>query len=288
MTSQKYSNNARTSRQSTKFLRDKRRRGIWIAGLIVVSAVAWTLTLSSLSGFGFLTIDTVKVNGADADINGPIQAAAMKALQGDYFGIFSKSNTIIFPRGAVAAAVRGTSERIENVSVTRDGLRSLVVNVQEKSPAALVCANLPDWNNGALVFDQSDDCYFADAGGMLYDHAPSFSGRVYNRYYMPDIGGASSTSASEFESLQRLYDSARAQRLDVQAMLIHGDGEYELYVSNTVVYFNNHTSLEDQLSNLISFWSNMTSKARAKGQSVQFDSIDVRYGSNVFYRLNSQ
>ena len=38
--------------------------------------------------------------------------------------------------------------------------------------------------------------------------------------------------------------------------------------------------------NLISFWNYMITNTRATKKTISFDYIDVRYGTNVFYRVN--
>jgi len=70
-------------------------------------------------------------------------------------------------------------------------------------------------------------------------------------------------------------------------LLIKEGGEYELYASTTVIYFNDTGSISGELNNLAAFWTNMTSTARTSGKpSPSFDYIDLRYGNNVVYKQN--
>jgi hypothetical protein len=177
----------------------------------------------------------------------------------------------------------------------------LVVSVTQKNPVAVVCASLPDFHGSELSLEEAEQCYFTDRTGQLFAESPSFSGTAHKRYYAPDIREASTTGIilgtsvlepEKFEELQTFYDSVRAAGIRAEAVLIKPEGEYELYVRNpgesageegslagtVVIYFNTAGDFSLELANLISFWASMKEE--------RFDSIDVRYGSNVFYRLN--
>ncbi len=296
------------SRQSKRFVERKNTRLILIASLMVICLVTFGFSLIRIVNLNLFEIQYVTVSGADGDISPSLQAAALDAVSGDYWGIFSKASTFFYPAKAVKDSVTKASPRIASVSVKRQGLQALVISVEEKAPAALVCANLPDFTGNSLSFGDSDSCYFADDTGYIYGAAPSFSGNVYNRYYVPDltdgtsslIVGQMATSTTEFHALQTLFADLKNTSIAAEAVLIKAAGEYELYVRNpsqsnlasssdsdmAVIYFDDSRSFSEQLSNLVSFWKNMTETAAAKHLSLSFDYIDVRYGTNVFYRLN--
>jgi hypothetical protein len=278
-----------TKKQSSKFLREKKLRNVWIAGLALISVLTWTAALSKLTQLNILTIQNIDVIGTDDVVKGDIEAAALHAMDGDYLNLFSRANSFIYPLKDIKNKVKESSARVKNVTVSREGLQSLVVKIEEKTPVALFCTNLPEWNGSSLNLD-ADQCLFADETGLAYKNAPSISGRLYNRYYISE--STTSMDRAKFKSLQDFYDGVQRHDIEVEGLLIKPGGEYELYVSNNdtpastvVVYFNDHNNLETELSNLISFWSNMLSKATQKGEKLKFDSIDLRYGSNVFYRL---
>ncbi len=306
----------RHSHQSKKYAGRRHTRTLLVTVLIVVSIVTWVFTLARASHFSFMTIDTVQIYGADPDIRLPLQSAAEQTLEGDYLGLFSRSNTLIYPKGSIVAGVKQASSRIDTLVVSRSGLHGLAVTVTEKTPVAVVCTNLPDFTKTTL---EGDTCYFADDAGLLFKSAPTFSGTVYNRYYAPDLGVATSTGTSvgmyatstlEFASLQNIFHIVQAANINPVAILIKGGGEYELYARNpvsangsagtsagtapngatstdmsdvVVIYFNHVSSFADQISNLISFWNKMNADKKAPHS---FDYIDLRYGANVFYRVN--
>ncbi len=302
-----------TSRQSKSFNKRRTYRTVIISALVVICASTWLFSIVRFSQLRALSISSVSVYGADADIVGSLRASAYDAIQGDYLGLFSKSNTLFYPAESIKSAVALASPRVGSVEVKRDGAHALAVTVSQKVPAAIICSGLPDFTGNILSSDVSDSCYFADSTGYIFERAPAVRGQVYHRYYMPDLGDAASTTAgligaratttSAFALLEKAYKAAAAASIQPEAMLVKSGGEYELYARNptapavastssassgdadtVVVYLNESRPLLSEISDLALFWSNMDQSYRRKGQKIMFDYIDVRFGPNVFYR----
>jgi cell division septal protein FtsQ len=289
-----------TSNQSKKFV-ERRKTRYAITGALAVAVVGiGVFFLWEFTHLRALQISDVEISGADNDISPLLKQAALATLEGDYAGFFPRTNIFLYPRSAVAKAVAAAAARIDSVKVDRAGLTALAVSVTEKSPAALICPYLPDWNGTTLSEDGSAPCDFADASGHVVRSAPSFSGQAYNRYYVPALNdlattsgsltGLYATSTAEFAALQTFYDGVRAAGIAAEAVLMKDRGEYELYAPNpagdtVVIYFNDSRPFSEELANLVSFWTQLSSDARSKNERLDFDYIDVRYGSNVFYRL---
>jgi hypothetical protein len=271
-------------------------------GAICVIAVS-VYIFSLLSTLQFFTITNVVVSAADQSKINIIHDQVLTKLQGKYLGLFSRANDFLYPHGAIIETIKTFNTEVSSVDVTRSDRHTLTVSIVEKTPAALICTTLPDFNGNELMLDGSGDCYFVDASGFIFKKAPSFSSRVYHRYYVPDLAGPAdlasttgvvgmyATSTAEFQSIQKIYDGLEANSIKTDAALIKGGGEYEWYVRNpgmssstAVIYFNTVSSTTEQFSNLISFWSHSLSVARTNKEILEFDYIDVRYGDNVFFR----
>ncbi|MDB5238787.1 MAG: hypothetical protein JWO00_122 [Candidatus Parcubacteria bacterium] len=300
------------SNQSRSFEERKKRR-------IVLGSIAGVLAIASLSFAAYkvtslptFALTDVQVTGAEPDVTPSLRAAVYRTLQGTYLGIFSRANALLYPKGAIMAAVGAVSPRIASVKVSRDGLHGLKVAISEKDPAAVACASLPNFDdNGALIQDDSEqsDCYFTDDSGLIFKRTPTTtpaaaSGSslgIYNRYYAPSLQdnpvGSYATSTEAFHSLQNFIKAVRAGGIIPEAILIKAGGEYELYVQNptrssassasstAIIYFNSTVPFATQLANLSAFWNSMSRTARAKNSALNYEYIDIRYGSNVFYRL---
>lgn len=284
-----------TSRQSKTFTAKRRARGVArtvsVAGIIcIIILILWAL--SSWSAF---TVTSIQVSGIEQEEVQAIHDKALGIISGSYLGMFSRDNSFIYPRSGIRHAIQDAYPEAESVEVRRTDRHTLTISIEEKKPAALVCATLPDFDGNDLTLDDSGACYFTDANGTLFKKGPSFSGTVYNRYYMPELVpaiGVPATSTAEFSAIQQVYAAIQGHDITVDAMLMKGGGEYELYIRNpdtssstAVVYFNTTSPVTEQISNFISFWDYTLSEARAKRQTIEFDSIDVRYSPNVYHRF---
>ncbi len=285
--------------QSSKFLRERKYKKIAITSFAVLSVAVFTIVVSQFTKVGFLTIKDVEVKGVDDNLSQDIKAVALESLKGNYLGLFSRSNTFIYPKDELVASVSSVSSRIMGVRIDRGSLDKLVVNIEQKSPAALICIDLPDIEDGDLKRDSFENCHMADEDGVIYESLSIAS--TSNTYYAPNFTmGTTTNSLSFFKDLQAFYNGVNTQNLHAEAMLIQDNGEYELYFSNppssvmststdandlAIIYFSERSDIKKQLSNLISFLAQMNRDARANGQVLLFDSIDLRYGSNVFYKF---
>ena len=286
------------SQSFTKRQRVKRWLKIIAVALVFLLAI---YGLFKLSHAGFMNIDQVEVFGADQDITDGIQRTAYDALQGDYLWLFPRSNSLIYPKSQITSTIAENFPRVQNVIITRDGLTKIRIAVNQKIPVAIVCPSLPNFEGNILSLgistgtstDTSVDsapCYFADKNGFIFQSSSGADEHAYNIYYDPDLVpvaiinstttdyiGAYATSTDEFAKLQSIYDGAKEAGMPVDGILMKEKGEYELYASSTIVYFNDEENIPIERENLILFWKNLTDR--------RYDYIDLRYGSNVFYKM---
>ncbi len=300
----------RSSSNQSKNFTTKRRTRIIIRSVVSIITVFIVVTVIFIfSSWSVLTLTNVQVSGVDQKKVVAIHDIVIQSLLGKYIGLFSRANYFIYPRDHIKQLIKDAYFEIDEVDITRADWHTVTVSVHEKTPLALVCATLPDFNGNELSLNDPGTCYFVDGSGVIFKKAPSFSGTVYNRYYIPDLSsgdntdtssstaliGTYATSTDEFHIIQQLYATIKQNNIIADAMLMKGGGEYELYIRNpntssstAVVYFDTISSTTEQLSNFISFWNHTLVTARAKNESVEFDYIDVRYSPNVYHRFTRQ
>lgn len=292
------------SRQSKKFATRRRTQVVMysIGWVILAGLMVWGT--SALSSWKVLQLNAVQVSGIDENVIPHIRDTVMKALSGNYMGMYSRANAFLYPRTQIKIAIQDQYQEIRDIKIDRADRHTVRVSIEEKDPAALICPTLPDFNGSDITLDDPGSCYFADSTGLMFKKAPTFSGNIFNKYYIPDlevyVNGASSTplvgryatSTEEFSLVQDFYNAVRNNKINTDAVLVKGSGEYELYIQNpdvasstAVVYFNTLSSTTLQLANFISFWNYTISEARTNKRNIQFDYIDVRYGSNIYHRL---
>jgi hypothetical protein len=304
-----YSSRRFEARQSQSFTKKKREHRVFFWAIVVLAVFSWMSVMSHLSYLRFFSISVIEITGVSQEIHPIVRAAANEAIQGDYFNLLSRSNILLYPEKGIIESIERSTPRVEEVKVERQGRNSLFITIREKEPSALVCANFPDFDEYHQLNLGNDACAFADSKGILYDTAPAISGTMYNRYYIPEIGDVSTTSlerlgltattTAEFIALQGLYESLKAKKMEVKGILFKPAGEYEAYISNlrpksvveggetvatAVIYFNSARPLNVQFDNLVLFWEHAIEDAKTKGRTPVYEYIDVRYGSNVFFR----
>ena len=147
-----------------KVQRRRRRKKQFIlvglmAVLILIFAVAGWLARSEK----FL-ISRVEISGAAAVNPAALKTAAAAAMNGYYFWLVPRRHILFLPRAKIIAATFEQSVRIKSVKIERTGLKSIHLQVVERVPAAIVCA---------------ERCYFTDDTGFIFSPAPAFSMPIF-------------------------------------------------------------------------------------------------------------
>ncbi len=266
----------------------------WSIVGVIACIVALLFVISWFFRLHFLTISNVQIFGTDPDISDQIHDVVLKELNGNYLGLFPRANVLIYPKQNIETTIQSQFIRVQDISINHDGLTGLRITVNEKTPSAVVCATLPNFENNVLTFDPTDSCYFADSTGLLFEKSGGHTGHPYNTYYAPeiyvsgsssDLVGSYATSTAEFARLQSFTDSIMHSGLNADAMLLKDGGEYELYSSSTVIYFNDEEGISDELTNLLAFWNHSVASDHTNRTQTVYDYIDLRYSPNVFYKV---
>lgn len=279
-----------TAHQSKRFVVRKQVHKYLSSFLLILGTALFVFCLAKISYFNFLTINKITINGIGEEIKPLIETSVKNIISGSYFGMFAKANSFIYPHDRLVADIQAALPTIQSLNVQRSGFSGLSINVVLKNPVAKICPFLPEFDEKhSLVV--SDGCYLSDWTGQIFDKASTSQSSSLNVYFIPalvDLASSShslllsyATSTDQFISLQKFYNGIRDAGLNPSFILIKDQNEFEMYANDVIIYFNNLHSLEDQLTNFVSFWNHKLSQKDNK----QFEYIDVRYGTNVFYRL---
>lgn len=280
----------------SKGFAQRRKRRTWTGAVAgVVSVLAWAFVLSRLSFLPGLMIYQIDVYGVEQLLVPRLQAAVVQALGGSYAGMFSRSNSLIYPRIAIETALAGTSPQIAQVSVKRSGMHTLEVTVSEKAPEAIICADLPDLTESELTL--TDNCYFADQAGYIFKRA--LVGQDVVRYYMPELTGKQvlgtyATTTEKFATIRTLMADLNTAGISTNSILIGENGDYEIYAHNpaadsiVVIHMDDAAGLATERDNLIAYWNRMISDGRAKGRIPEWAEIKLQFPPNVYSRQVEQ
>lgn len=295
---------ARDQGRAGRFAAKKRRKKVFTAIMFGICLFLIFFDLSEILDLDFWRVKNIRLEGVDPEISASVYLAAKSAVDGNYFWLIPKDNTVFLSKKNIEESIKQVSPRIVEVKVDRQGLDTIALSVAEKSPLAVVCAELPDFSSAEV----NKDCYLADENSLVYMKAPADMAGSFRRFYVPALGeNASSTPIGKpflekqtFAELINFYDAVKNNSPEILGLLIKNSGEYELYMTDknneegqnpaantTVVYFNQRNGLSEQLDNFLAFWSHMKTLEKAGAEAKHYDSIDLRYGPNIFYRLSA-
>lgn len=285
-----YQHSRLVSRQSKKFEVNKKTKAYLLWTLLLLLIILSVVSISRLSSIKYLSIRDIEIRGTTSDVVEISKKIIDTEISGNYMGLLSKANIFVYPHDRLVDLLKDVSPKIKSVIIERQGFGRIVVNIIEKKPVAIICAKLPEIVEDEYISSDIEGCYLADSSGFIFDKVASSSAKI-NRYYMPTLSdlevadrsliGSYATSSAFFSVLQNLYNEAIRSKLKPKSILIKDGNEYEMYIGNTVVYFNDPKSLDKQLSNLVVFWNHGIMNGKDPNK---YEYIDVRYGSNVFYR----
>ena len=273
-------------------MRQKRRRArIELVAVILAGIAAAFFGLAYASHARALSITDVQAQGNAVTDSAELQAYAREQIAGSYLGFFSRANSFLYPRRQIERGLLDGWKRLSGASVSLSGLHTLVISVTERKPSALWCGSMPPAASAPAATSQ--DCYFLDQDGYVYDHAPDFSGGVFVEYYgglqNPESPiGQSFLSPDGFRQVGSFIDGAsrvRGLALTPTELFQTADGDFELRFSNGIrVFFNSDQPFADQLQNLGAFLSNQSLGLKLADKSFGIDYVDLRFGSKIFYK----
>jgi hypothetical protein len=163
--------------EQMRFKRRKRRNILMV--VILSNLTISIIGLSYLSSLPAVTIDNIIVSGNHIINDSSIDYFVRNKLNGKYLFIFNKSNSFIYPHEDIYNGLIDNFPRIEFLSLKRTDLKTLHVEIKERSGSYLYCGEIiPEIKN-----EVGENCYFVNRDGYIFDKAPYFSGNVYFKFY---------------------------------------------------------------------------------------------------------
>lgn len=126
--------------------------------------------LAILSGHEKITVKNIVVSGNAAVSADDVLAIANKDMQGRYWYLFARNNSLIFPRVQIKKDLLDKIKTIRDLDISWDNWQQISVNIIERKPHSVWC-------------NANQNCYFADKDGYIYSQAPLFSGTMFIKDY---------------------------------------------------------------------------------------------------------
>lgn len=269
--------------QSPKLIEKKR------AKLIKITLIYSLCFVFLLSGIFFtLRLDRLQITKINSNVaySSEITDKVNSILSDSYLYLIPKSNFLFYPKSEIKEALLSSFNNIESLKVTANGMSSLDITIKERAPTAVACEGFRN--------DDNSKCYFIDDDGLIYSKSPDSSENLFFRYYLSTnsidemIGQNLMGDKSKFIAMNGFIESIKKSGLNLTGLLVGEDGQYELYAKNIdnsemVIYFNDRLPLDKIQSNLIAFIENSKVKKGDNNGKMNFESINLRFGNNIFY-----
>lgn len=256
------------------------------------------LIVAALIGFIFLfrwnesNISDIQISGNKVVETKSVEEIVRQDLSGDYLWILPKTNFLFYPARKIKSDLMQKLKRIENISLSVENIKTLKINLSERSPLYTYCGEiLADSGNG------QEKCYFMDGSGYIFDEAPYFSGNVYLKFYgKTNEAGIDPLGyyyfGSNFDKLIAFKDNLVKLGLSPAIFNVLDNGDMEVYLASRIksqlgpkIIFKSDADLDQITENLQSVLSTepFQSDFNKKYDSLLY--IDLRFGNKVYYKF---
>jgi len=277
--------------RSTKRRTLRKRKAVRLSLAGTLAVVSLCVALLLVLNSRFVRISSVSVGGPDAVQDAQIQSIVEKSILGDYLWFVPKDSYFLFPSRSLASIIPSEFPSISKISLSRKGLSSVVVKVEERSPYAVVC-----------IGSAFGDCYYADQNGIIYDEAASSTDGAFTVYRISLPSGANPMGLDFLDKGRLLALGAFVSGLTRLGFVDDGIGidgtDYDLSLVRQDRATGSGTSstspvmhllvdesrpLSVTLNDFSAFLQEYANEA-TDTDAADLSSVDMRYGNNIIYK----
>ena len=282
-----------TSPRIIEMRHNRRVRNFRLSILFFILLITIIGAASYFSGDKHVVIENINIKGNKIIDKIDIESIIFKDISGKYFHLFARSNSFIYPHGQIYNDLISNFPRIKTLSINRDGLKSLNIEITERYGSFLFCGPSIPTNKD----DIGDNCYFINSDGYIFDKAPYFSGNVYFKYYGKIEGeetdplGKQMMNINSFHKLSGFIDGISAIGFNPISIEVGQDGINNLYLSHKSadttpkIIFKNDNDFDLIKDNLALA---MKKKEFAEEINSKYNTllyIDLKFNNKVLYKF---
>ncbi len=264
----------------------KRRQKDFMTRILLASVgfFACFFLLAYISNFSSLNISQVQISGNKVIDTASIQKIVEGQIAGKYLWLFPRKNILIYPESRITQDLGTQFKRLDQINLSIKN-KILYVNLSERMPAYTWCGV------DAPVGSASDQCYFVDKSGFIFDEAPKFSGGVYFKLYgVGEVG--SYFDKDHFDKLISFKKSLETVGVKPEMLYVPGDGNDKILLSNInlsgahpEIIFKADADLNKVAENLGTALAAEPLKTSFRNKFTTLQYIDLRFGNKVYYKV---
>lgn len=154
--------------------------GVWFSKtlILVVLSFLFFVACGGLSQKVKWRIENIEISGINVVSEDIVRSVTRQKLTGNYFFVYSRGNSYLFPKTEIEQVLLETFPRLESVHIKRIDNNTIGIIATERKPYALWCGT--KFN---IVTDQLENCWFVDKAGFVFDSAPIFPRGIYIEFY---------------------------------------------------------------------------------------------------------
>lgn len=283
-----------TSPRVEDMKRKRRAYRIRLSILVCILVISFIGALAYFSSYSRVTLHSIVVSGTHIINPSNIESLVKEDISGKYIYLFTKANSLIYPKKKIYNNILNRFPRIDKLSIYRDNLTTLHIEISERSGSYLYCgATVPE-----VESEIGENCYFINDDGYVFDRAPYFSGNVYFKYYLtlPEGNynnplGLQILPPERFHSLAQFIDGVTTLGFKPTYVILDGDGNGELFLNNKEgtsspkIMFKNNDTIITMLDNLSVSMGKPEFANEIKSKYTTLLYIDLRFNNKVVYKF---
>lgn len=182
-------------------------------------------------------INDIKVATTGATTADSIIAIAQEKIVGNYYFVYSKGNSYIFPAHEIELTLLQTFPRLATVAVHSIDNHTILIEIAERKPFGLWCGDTYIEKTSEL-----SNCWFIDNTGFVFDHAPTFSENTYQEVYgtLEGVKNGSIVGSrlpeARFNFIKEVKSAIEGDLGVCTRMSIKDNGEYGIIIQSSALY----------------------------------------------------
>ena len=260
-----------------------RKRRLFLIRFYIILFFVFVIVfgLAIFSGNEKVKIQTIIVSGNAAVSSDTVLAIANRDMVGRYWYLFSRANSLIFPRFQIKKDLLKEIKTISDVGISWDNWQQISITITERRPHSVWCGN---------DMRISGSCFFVDKYGYIYSEAPTFSGSIFIKDYgLSAQAGNVSTSTSAvgqyflsrqtYSKVFNLIDNLDKNSIKVVAISFDGTDFRFVLESGPTIVFTNKDNLDPTFQNFFTAIETKNLDLDAEADIISY--IDLRFDNKI-------
>lgn len=258
------------------------RRLVALGSLLLLLFVFWGVR--QFLHLEYFQVQTIRISGIDTAMASELKATFDRELAGDRWYLLPKRNILFFSPKVQAAFIQSAFPEIHDVSVKKSFPSEVEVAVSLRRVWAVLCYE--ERGRAALMPPESNDCYFIDEEGVLFDTAPFVSGRLIVTVHtdrMPVALGKSAITADEVFRLKRIKERLKEiAGINATGFVLRENAPKDAWAKTAEGYHLIFT--KEDIPERLAETVHAALQGEVKGNTAGLLYIDARFGNKLFIK----